>query len=104
MDEDGMTFIRLSDCKFPLEMFCIRRDTHRWKKRRPVIQRLLISWRTLENRHKEMPVSQPREPEYKGQLASYKGRTIVTCEHGLLRSPRDVVEPLDWSWHIEQTF
>ena len=79
MDEDGMTFIRLGDCKFPLEMFCICRDTHWWKKRRPVIQRLLIFWQTLENRHKEMLVSQPREPEYKGQPASYKGNLKDDC-------------------------
>ena len=32
------------------------------------------------------------------------GGTFVTCERGLLRSPKDVVGPRGWSLYIEQTF
>ena len=59
VDRDGMAFIRLSDCKLVLYPSL----GHRWKKRHFVIQRLLILWQTLENRHIEMLLSQPREPE-----------------------------------------
>lgn len=52
-----------------------------------------------------MLVCKPRKPEGKHQLAIIpSARTIITCERGLLRSPKDVVGSPGWSLYIEQTF
>lgn len=52
-----------------------------------------------------MLVSKLREPERKLQLAvTGVGVTSITCERGLLRSPKGVVEHRGWSLYIEQTF